>query len=275
MASKCGRPGAGLGGLSGRHGTFREEGIMYGWRAVVGLIEPSGGPMLQEEVRRAAPEGVTFVGSRMYIEEVSLKGVEGMVTHVERAARDIAIMKADSVVLCGTPAGFFKGHAFNREVTERLEKASGLPSMTQISAVVEGLRLLGPRRIVVATAYLDELNERLRDFLEEAGFEVLVLKGLQQRYNWDIYRLPPSAAYRLTRDALKEAGDAEGIFISCGGMRTFDIIDTLERDLGLPVVTSNQAALWAGLRMGQVRESIEGYGQLLRKLGDADENGDV
>ncbi|MFQ5915325.1 MAG: aspartate/glutamate racemase family protein [Nitrospinota bacterium] len=243
---------------------------MYGWRALIGIIQPSGGPVGEEEFRMAAPEGVSFVSTRMYIEEVTPKGLEEMVTQVERAAREIAIMKADCVVLCGTPAGFFKGHPFNLELTGRAREASRLPSMTQATAVVEALRRLKLRRIAVATAYIDELNDLLREFLEEAGFEVLALKGLRQRFNWDIHRLPPSAAYRLTREVIEESSDADGVFISCGGLRTFEVIDLLERDLGLPVVTSNQAALWGGLRLAQVTEPIRGFGRLLQKLGDGD-----
>ena len=55
----------------------------------------------------------------------------------------------------------------------------------------------------------DELNELLKKFLEEAGFEVLAFKGLRQRFNWDIHRLPPSAAYRLTQEVVR--GDT-GLF---------------------------------------------------------------
>ncbi len=60
---------------------------MYGWRALIGLIQPSGGPVAEEEFRMAAPEGVSFVTTRMYIEEVSPKGIEGMLTQVDRSAR--------------------------------------------------------------------------------------------------------------------------------------------------------------------------------------------
>ncbi len=247
---------------------------MYGWRALIGMIWPAGGPVPEDEVRMAAPEGVTFASTRMYVEEVSPKGLEEMVTHVERAAREVAIMKADCCLVCGTPAGFFKGHAFNLELTGRAREASGLPSKTQATAAVEALRELGLRRIVVATAYIDELNDLLRTFLEEAGFEVLALKGLRERYNWDIHRLPPSAAYRLTMDAAKEVSGADGVLISCGGLRTFEVIETLERDLGLPVVTSNQAALWAGLRMTNVKDPVQGYGRLLRTVENGKERGD-
>lgn len=243
---------------------------MYGWRALIGLIQPSGGPVADEEFRMAAPQGVSFVATRMYVEEVSPKGLEGMLTQVERAAREIAIMKADCLVLCGTPSGFFKGHSFNLELTERLRDASGLPSVTMATAVMEALHHLKLRRIAVATAYTEELDSLLRGFLEEAGFEVPAMKGLRQRFNWDIQRLPPAAAYRLTKDMAKEVGDADGIFISSGALRTFEVIDLLERDLGLPVVTSNQAGLWAGLRLARVRESVPGFGQLLKTLGDGE-----
>ncbi|MFQ5913146.1 MAG: aspartate/glutamate racemase family protein [Nitrospinota bacterium] len=143
-----------------------------------------------------------------------------------------------------------------------------MPSMTMATAVVEALRHLKVGRLVVATAYGDDLNALLQRFLEEAGFEVLAMEGLRQRFNWDIQRLPPSAAYRLAKDVAKEVQGADGIFISSGALRTFEVIDLLERDLGLPVVTSNQAGLWAGLRLGRVRESIHGFGQLLRTPGD-------
>ena len=84
---------------------------MYGWRSLIGLVQPSGGPVAEEEFRMAAPEGVSFVTTRMYIEEVSAEGLERMLTQVERAAREIAIMKTDALVLCGTPTGFFRGQA--------------------------------------------------------------------------------------------------------------------------------------------------------------------
>ncbi|MEM2552944.1 MAG: hypothetical protein QXE02_05435, partial [Sulfolobales archaeon] len=57
---------------------------------------------------------------------------------------------------------------------------------------------------------------------------------------------------------------AEGLFISCTNLRTFEVIEPLEKDLGIPVVTSNQASLWASLRGLGIRERIDGLGRLLR-----------
>ena len=60
---------------------------------------------------------------------------------------------------------------------EQLRAATGLPVSTMSQAVVDGLRSFGARRIAVATAYADEVNERLEAFLTAQGFEVLALEG--------------------------------------------------------------------------------------------------
>ena len=81
----------------------------------------------------------------------------------------------------------------------------------------------------------------------------------------------PAAAYTLTQEVARKVKDADGILICSGALRTFEVIDLLERDLGLPVVTSNQAGLWAGLRLGKVREPVHGFGRLLETLGEGEE----
>jgi maleate cis-trans isomerase len=46
-------------------------------------------------------------------------------------------------------------------------------------------------------------------------------------------------------------------------MQTFPIIDRLERQIGCPVVTSNQALLWASLRALGITAPMPGFGKLL------------
>jgi maleate cis-trans isomerase len=56
----------------------------------------------------------------------------------------------------------------------------------------------------------------------------------------------------------------DAICLLATDMQTFPIIEDLERKIGRPVVTSNQALLWASLRALGVFEPIEGLGKLLR-----------
>lgn len=43
--------------------------------------------------------------------------------------------------------------------------------------------------------------------------------------------------------------EAEAIFFSCTNLRTFDIIEELEAQLGKPVLSANQVTIWSMLRL--------------------------
>ena len=55
---------------------------------------------------------------------------------------------------------------------------------------------------------------------------------------------------------------SEAIFISCTGLRTAAIVEAIEKELGKPVVTSNQALAWEALRVAGVAEALPGRGRL-------------
>jgi maleate isomerase len=112
----------------------------------------------------------------------------------------------------------------------------------------------------VATPYLDEINAMEADFLADKGFDVLDIQGLNVEDG--------EAMGRITRDCLKEFAlsvddpDADVIFVSCGGIRTIDVLQEIEDAAGKPVVCSNQAMMWDCLRRAGIADRIEGYGRL-------------
>lgn len=131
-----------------------------------------------------------------------------------------------------------------------------------IAAVIRALNAIAAKRIVVATPYLDEVNTAERDYLVERGFEVLEIQGMNLEKDSDMVRVSPgfiaSMALGLDRP------EADAIFISCGALRSVDIIDELEARAGKPVVTSNQALAWDAMRLAGIEDRIEGFGRLLR-----------
>ena len=56
---------------------------------------------------------------------------------------------------------------------------------------------------------------------------------------------------------------AEGLLISCGGLRTLGVAKPLEDRHGIPVVSSTQAAFWAALRLVGESGQVPGRGRLL------------
>jgi len=77
--------------------------------------------------------------------------------------------------------------------------------------------------------------------------------------------VPPATVYKLGREAIAKAPDADLLFISCGNLRTIEVLSALESDTGKPTISSNQALLWAALKAVGVKEPIYGFGSLMEK----------
>ena len=62
-----------------------------------------------------------------------------------------------------------------------------------------------------------------------------------------------------------EAPAAEGLLISCGGLRTLGVAKPLEARHRIPVVASTQAAFWAALQLVGGSGHVADHGRLLEQ----------
>jgi len=237
---------------------------MYGWRAKIGRISPSPETVGAEEWRRSLPDGVILVETRTLVHDVTPEGLAESVNQVERAARELASAEVDVILQAGTAIAFFRGFGHDQELATRITSATGIKSTTSLTAVVNALRTLQVQNVAVATSYIAEIDQRLADVLERSGFRVPAIRGMGLKRSIEMGKIKPEETYRFAREVAVSAPQAEAIFISCGNLRTFEIIEALERDCGLPVVTSNQAGLWEVLRLARVGERLSALGRLLR-----------
>jgi len=238
---------------------------MYGWRAKIGRISPSPETVGCEEWRRALPEGVCLVETRTLLHDVTVEGLAETVKQVERAALELASAEVDVILQAGTAIAFFRGFGHDRELSARISATTGIKATTSLTAVVDALRTLGINRPAVATSYLAEIDARLVEVLEQSKFKVAAIRGMGIKKSIDMGKMLPDATYALAKDVARSAPDADGILISCGNLRSFEAIEALEKDTGLPVVTSNQAGLWQALRMVGIHDPLPNLGQLLRE----------
>jgi arylmalonate decarboxylase len=70
---------------------------------------------------------------------------------------------------------------------------------------------------------------------------------------------------QLARQAARDAAEADGLLISCGGLRTFGLLAPLEAELGMPVTASSPAGFWDVVRVAGLDPSAEGYGRLFQR----------
>jgi arylmalonate decarboxylase len=229
---------------------------------MLGLVMPVD-PWVPPEAAAMYPTGILFQAASVGLKTMTPLGYDEVLERIAPAAQGLRQKGAQAIVLMGTSLSFYKGAAFNRELTQRLSMASGCPAVTMSTAVIDGLTSVGGRRLAVATAYDDEVNLRLRTFLQEEGFDVVAIRGLGVEDVDDIHAVTQEGLLKFSVEVFESALRPDALLISCGGLRTLDLLEPLERRCRVPVVTSLPHALRAGVRLLGQGGRVPGHGRLL------------
>jgi maleate isomerase len=234
----------------------------------IGLLVPSSNTTVEPEFYRALPRSVTLHTARLYLTRIAPDAILGMVADMEAQAKLLASADVDVVVLGATAPSFLNGLGYDREIIAKLEAASGKPATTTSTALVDAIRAVGAKRVVLGSAYDEKVNGIARAFLEASGIEVPAMDGLSLVDNLVVGRLSSDTAYDLAMKVNRP--DVDAIVLSCTNWQTMDAIERIERDTGKPVISTTQATIWASLRAVGYSEGIQGYGRLLREVGRAE-----
>lgn len=246
---------------------------MYGWRARIGIIIPSGNTTFEPECQRLAPEGVSFHFSRMNLQDLTIEGLREMGKYAQEKGKELATAGVDLIVFGCTSGSFSEGKGHDKKLIQELEEATGIPALATSTAVIQALKTLSVRSFALCTPYSEELNVREKEFFEAQGFKVTAMVGLGHVKKMPLFPLasrPVShvglqefyVPYKLAR--MVNSPEAQAIFISCTNFRSLEMIEKLENDLGKPVISSNQATIWAALQHLSICEPIPGGGNLFR-----------
>lgn len=246
---------------------------MSGWRARIGIISPIG-----EAAERAfnlySPEGVAINSTKIWFPGPTEEGLLHLGEQLESAAKIFAKQRHDLVFFACTTGSLIRGVGYDKECIERIEAASGCAGLTTSTAVLEAFERLGVGSTAVVTPYPDATNEAERRFLEDNKIYVTNIEGMPDSpirdvpsmsegivpVKGDAADIEPARLYRAAKELALNG--AESLFISCAGMNTMEIVGMLEEDLGVPVITSNQAGLWSALRHCRVGTKNPSLGRL-------------
>jgi maleate isomerase len=239
---------------------------MIGWRTRIGILVPPGNPTVEPEMAALAPRGVSVHFSRMMASghTGSLEGQEArnleQLAGLDQTVGLLALVKPQVVVLAHTATSYTLGVDAERELIARMEERFGFRFITAFGSVVAALRHLGISRVALGTPYGADTTLRGKALLETHGFEVPSFGNLANVKN--IYDETNERAYGIGRQV--DHVEAQAVFISGVGMPTIEAIESLECDIGKPVISAASAMMWHALRIAGVNAAIGGYGKLLR-----------
>jgi len=172
--------------------------------------------------------------------------------------------RVEMIILAQTSASLF-AEDYDDVVTKRMSAGAGAPAITSAQAVGRAARALGARRVAIVSPYSDAVNERAaRYFKAKHGLDTVALEGFRATDSYAIGKLGPENA----RDAFAriDRPEIELFLVPGGNFPTMPSIAAWERELGKPVVTTNQASIWAMLRAFDSAERLPAFGRLLAEL---------
>lgn len=142
----------------------------------------------------------------------------------------------------------------------------GVPVVTPSGAALLAFVALGVRRIAVVTPYLVETSRPMAEYFIRHGLQIT---------RFECFGLDDDRAMaRVCQDDIIAAAcrvdsvDAEAVFLSCTGLPAVDTIAAIEKRIGKPVVTSNQASAWAMRHHAELDsrpEDATRFGRLFRR----------
>jgi maleate isomerase len=231
-------------------------------RARIGFIIPSSNRMVEPQMQRFMPAGVVPHFTRIRMTNQHKAPLEELIPRITEAADLLADSKCDVIVLQCTGTSMSGGVHMEQRVIVAMKQATGRRALTTASALTAAFAALGARRLVFISETEQDDHDRKLAYLREAGYEIVADKAVGLE-GTDAYCTMPPRLWYDTAMALRNSL-ADAYFISCANIASIDVIDDLERDLGKPVVTSNQAAIWCALRTVGIGEAIPGLGILLK-----------
>ncbi|WP_424217556.1 maleate cis-trans isomerase family protein (plasmid) [Streptomyces sp. BI20] len=253
----------------------------------LGILVIHNDPVPEREIWRQAPAGTEIHTARFACprpEDTEYVGTEGPglanATEVRRALDHLGTLGVDRIAFCFGSPSFFGGPEFDPAFTETASAhAHGTEVFTAGQAITAAADALGVRRplVVMPPWFTPPTHEAARAYLTAHGAESVRVRPFDLGPEWA--HVPPPNAFdegarwaidprevvRQVREAAEETdGGIDGVIVPGSGFATHPVVAELERELGLPVTTANQAVLWYALRAAG-EKGDEAHGSLFTR----------
>lgn len=227
----------------------------------VGLIMPALQVVTEPLYYEVASDECEFFTSRLYLGGTNVNNYIEMEKSLPRAVQELASAKVDIMVYCCTASGAISGYEEEQHLCRRFEQETNIPMTTTMISVVDALRYLEAKRIVLLSPYIKIVNDVEKEFFEKNGIEVVKDAGQGIVDGSKISSIKPKeiAAFAMEHWDNK----ADSLFMSCMNWHCMKSVAEIEAQIEKPVITSHSATLWKVMRLTGRRLNNPRYGKWL------------
>lgn len=234
----------------------------YGTRLRIGLLIPCRNTICEPDSAAILPDGVTAHIARMPPLGTTRDALLAQADDLARIAKLLAAAKLDILGFHCTSAATVEA-TIGGEIARYIADATGTRAVATSEALLAALRTVSARRITLVTPYTKVVNEHEIAFFAAHGIEVVDHVWLDKTDAQGMASVEPDEWMAHARRV--NAAGVDACVLSCANIRVAPILGRLEDELGMPVISSNQAMLWHCLRSAGETERVTGYGTLLAR----------
>ncbi|MBJ9941019.1 Asp/Glu racemase [Burkholderia multivorans] len=240
----------------------------------IGQIVPSSNTTMETEIpamlrlrETIRPERFTYHSSRMRMKQVVKEELAAMDAESDRCAVELSDARVDVLGYACLVAIMAMGHGYHRVSQARLtehtvDNGARAPVLTSAGALVDALRVIGAKRIVVVAPYMKPLTELVVDYIRNEGYDVIAYRALEIPDNLEVGRHDPARLPDIVKTLPYQ--DADAIVLSaCVQMPSLPAVAKVEAMTGKPVITAAIATTYAMLRQLDLEPIVPGAGALL------------
>ncbi len=178
------------------------------------------------------------------------------------AAALLSHAKVATIAWNGTSAGWL-GFESDAALCRRIEAATGVRAGTSMLGLNEVLAKTGVRRFGIVTPYIAPVQQRIVANYAGLGITCVAGPGLGIEDNFAFAEVPEETLAGMIRSVALQKPEAIGVL--CTNLRAAGMVDSLERELGIPIYDTIATAVWTSLRLAGVDpRRVTAWGRLFR-----------
>lgn len=112
-----------------------------------------------------------------------------------------------------------------------------------LEAAFSALKSRNASRLGIVSPYTDDIAQNMRLDFTKAGFDVARTRSFGEDSEAKVASISPRSIVDAVL-SLTEGDDLDAVFLSCTNLRTLEAIDTLKREIDVPVLSSNLSLAW-------------------------------
>lgn len=227
----------------------------------IGVISLATDFNIETDLQRMYPNDVRFFTSRVKnVNPLTIDNLRTMAPYIsDTAATLLPGTKLDAIMYACTSGTIAIGVDRITELVQQTQP--GVPVTNPVTSALTAFKRFNIQKISILTPYTETVNVEVADFFIKQGYEVLSIAGFGFEDDTAMTYISPQDIVDAAIASCDKNADL--MFISCTAFRASHVLDEIEKQLDIPVISSNQALAWHSLQLVNYPKPIEGFGRLL------------